>query len=80
MGYPSSKVLCKTLNSFEITCKGHMNSVCTACCYDEMHKDPFSLFDSKFCKPLKLVHLDLWNPAPILFFSGVSILHRLSTL
>ena len=39
--------------------------VCDACCSSKSHKQPFNISMHKSTRPLELIHLEVWGPAPV---------------
>ena len=70
LGHPSDSVLWTALSSFNstVSCNDSISSFgnhCKHCLSGKMHKLTFNKSVFLASKPLKLVHSDVWGPAPI---------------
>ena len=70
-GYPSHKVLSEILKSCNQSMVFNKNIFfCDACQYGKSHALPFPVSSYHAKSPLKLIHSDLWGPAPITSSEG----------
>ena len=71
LGHPNSQVLQRILPSVNNTRSNKTESLpCTHCIQGKMTKLPFQESVSHACKPLEVVHSDVWGPAPVTSNSG----------
>ena len=72
LGHPSSAIFKKTLhnNSLVHSDKKFTSFFCSDCAIGKNHKLPFTTSTSSASVALKLVHCDVWGPAPTSSISG----------
>lgn len=72
LGHPSNATLHLVLSKFALSRFGAatINTVCESCQLGKSKKLPFSPSTSVTVRPLKLIHCDVWGPAPISSMSG----------
>jgi hypothetical protein len=71
LGHPNNQVLQRLLPLVNTTRSNKTQSTtCTHCIQGKMTKIPFKNSVSHACKPLEVVHSDVWGPAPVTSNSG----------
>ena len=71
LGHPSATTIKNVLSKCNVTHINKMDSnFRSSCCLGKIHRFSFSLSRTAYTKPLELIHLDLWGPAPVLSNSG----------
>ncbi|GAB2283786.1 hypothetical protein Dimus_039626 [Dionaea muscipula] len=67
LGHPSSRVLRQTITFNNLPMSGHINTMssCNACLCNKSHKLPFNVSSLQYSKPLEILFMDVWGPAPI---------------
>ena len=75
-GHPSSMTLVHLLKSckqFKVSPKDMLssaNTLCEACQLGKVHKQHFSIIETKTKGVLELIHTDLWGPSPTVSRDG----------
>ncbi|KAB1227925.1 Retrovirus-related Pol polyprotein from transposon TNT 1-94 [Morella rubra] len=89
LGHPSLQVVRKILHRFQLPVDVHpaTSGLCSACCQAKSHTLPFSRSTSPVTRPLQLLFMDVWGPAPMLsrdgfrfYFSIVDVFSRYTWL
>lgn len=70
LGHPSFPIVSHALYSSIILNKDHVGHVCSACQLGKIVNHSFLLTMNKSIELFKLIHTDIWGPAPVLFRSG----------
>ena len=69
LAHPSKKIVQTVLHQCKVPYV-NTDSFCSACCLGKIHKSPYFSSETKYTKPLELVHTDLWGPSPCHSASG----------
>ncbi|KAM1320462.1 hypothetical protein ACFX2H_005342 [Malus domestica] len=71
LGHPSFKILHKLGSQSRISCSYHIHKfVCSSCALGKCSRKPFTSVSCTTTKPLKLLHTDVWGPAPVSSVNG----------
>ena len=65
LGHPNSLVQQHIFSHVHNSSSNKIESACTHCIQGKMTHFPFHKSVSKACKPLEIIHSDVWGPSPI---------------
>jgi len=71
LGHPVFRIVHRVLSKFKLpVISNKADPFCSACAQAKGHQLPFYPFISKVCKPLQLIHSDVWGPSPTISVNG----------
>ena len=72
LGHPNSQVQQRIFSNSPVhnSSSNKTESACTHCIQEKMTHFPFHKSVSKACKPLEIIHSDVWGPSPITSVGG----------
>ena len=71
LGHPHFKVLHSIISTYGLPALAYNKiSPCDACLSSKSHKLSYSIPQHSTCRPLELIHSDLWGPSPVLSHLG----------
>jgi len=71
LGHPAFRTVQRVLSQFKLpVISNKAQPFCSACAQAKGHQLPFYPTISKVCKPLQLIHSDVWGPSPTISING----------
>jgi len=71
LGHPAFRTVQRVLSQFKLPVISNKAQLfCSACAQAKGHQLPFYPTISKVCKPLQLIHSNVWGPSPTISING----------